>query len=323
MDQFRNLSATQQAAVIRMRRDLKNGNSNSGSNKSNGKSISSLRLELQDTMSQFEERIIAGVTRGTHEQESKTPPSSITLDETNNDGQSATRRRSAPSGSVGTFFANQRRRKNELWREWVSEFFQWLTLTFTVFINLIVGGRTIPMLQISMFHTTFIRNININITKRKSAGKPLSPEDLQLGSQLGLDSHADMSCAGRHARIIEVLQGSVCNVKPFHDSYESMQNIQTVNVAYAHDTTDGETYILNVNQCLDFTDGMDNSLLCPNQARSHGVIVDDVPMLLDPFGVSTHTIFFPDDNVRLPLEMKGPISFLPVRYPSDEDMDYY
>ena len=83
-----------------------------------------------------------------------TLPSSITLNESNDDGQSSTRRRSAPSGSVGTFFANQRRRKNELWREWVSEFFQWLTLTFTVFINLIVGGPTIPMLQISMFHTT-------------------------------------------------------------------------------------------------------------------------------------------------------------------------
>ena len=173
-----------------------------------------------------------------------------------------------------------------------------------------------------MFYTVIRRNLVAKQMKKKKQSPPLSAEELAAGGQLGLDSHADMSCAGRHARIIEVVHGSLCNVKPFHDSYKSMEDIQTVNVSFAHDTKDGRTFILNMNQCLDFTDGMENSLLCPNQARDNGVIVNDIPKFLDPSGKSTHSIYFPMEDINLPLDMNGPISYLPVRYPSDNDLDH-
>ena len=129
-------------------------------------------------------------------------------------------------------------------------------------------------------------------TKSKKSGRFLTPDELAEGSRLGLDSHADMSCAGRHARILEHVHGSLCHVQPFHDSYSSMKDVETVNVAFAHDTKDGRSFILNLNQCLNFTDGMEHSLLCPNQARDNGVIVDDVPQFLDHHGTSTHSIEF-------------------------------
>jgi hypothetical protein len=101
-----------------------------------------------------------------------------------------------------------------------------------------------------------------------------------------------------------------------------MKNVNTINASFAHDTNDGRTYIIEVNQALDFTDSMENSLLCTNQARVHGVIVDDVPKLLDPTNKSTHSIQFPKEQVTLPLSLFGPVSYLPVRFPSDEEMDF-
>ena len=66
---------------------------------------------------------------------------------------------------------------------------------------------------------------------------------------------------------------------------------------------------------------MEHSLLCTNQARMNGVIIDDCPTSLDPTGKSTHSIYFPDKDVRLPLLSNFPISFLPVRHPSPTELD--
>merc|ERR1712224_435502 len=49
---------------------------------------------------------------------------------------------------------------------------------------------------------------------------------------------------------------------------------------------------------------MANSLLCTNQVRSHGIIVDDVPKAIDLQKTSLQAIIIPqeaDDNIELPL----------------------
>jgi len=65
--------------------------------------------------------------------------------------------------------------------------------------------------------------------------------------------------------------------------------------------------------------------------------VDDVPKHLSHDKRSTHSIFFPEENVRLPFKLKGVISYLDTRLPSfnevnncrwlivtgDEDWDLY
>jgi len=59
---------------------------------------------------------------------------------------------------------------------------------------------------------------------------------------------------------------------------------------------------------------------CPNQLRSHGVIVVDIPIHLAMNGNSTHSLYFLTEDVRLPLEMHGCISYLPTRLPSQEEI---
>ena len=142
--------------------------------------------------------------------------------------------------------------------------------------------------QVSSFH--IIRNIH---SSRGSFNNQLTEDDLREGCRLGIDSHADVSCVGKHARITEVFQGKAYNVQPFNDLYKPMKDIRTVNAAFSHDTTDGRSYVLHINQSLDFTNSMEHSLLCPNQARINGLIVDDVPRHLDWTNNSSHSIIVP------------------------------
>ena len=176
-------------------------------------------------------------------------------------------------------------------------------------------------LAYSLSITKLATTVKSNISSTNKTTE-LSAEELQSGCRLGLDSHADISCAGRHARITATYHGQVCNVSPFNDSYKPMTNIHTVDTAYAVDTSDGKTYILNVNQSLDFTDSMTHSLVCTNQARMNNVIIDDIPTTLDLNGRSTHSVYFPDQDIRIPLQLHGPISYLPVRYPTDEELEF-
>ena len=69
--------------------------------------------------------------------------------------------------------------------------------------------------------------------------------------RLGIDSHANMSCAGKQARIIAIEEGQTSTVYPFDDSMRPSKGIRTVHVAYAYDAPNGQTAILQVNHCLD------------------------------------------------------------------------
>ena len=170
--------------------------------------------------------------------------------------------------------------------------------------------------------TFFISSRTFQVSKTRSKRpRPLSEDEMLSGCRLGLDSHADVHCVGRHARILEIFEGRSCNVQPFNDSYQPMQNIMTANAAFAYDTDDGQTFILEVNQALDFTDSMEHSLLCVNQTRIHGVVVDDIPPLLDLQNRSTHSVHFPLEDIRMPLSLHGPVSYLPVRHPTDQELN--
>ena len=178
-------------------------------------------------------------------------------------------------------------------------------------------------MQIQSFSTTLMRSPSMSVSANtKNKALPLTQQQIEEGCRLGIDSHADMTCVGAHAKILEIYEGQLCNVQPFNDSYESMKNIRTVNAAFAYDSDDGKTYILEVNQCLDFSHTMEHSLLCPNQARVNGVVIEDCPKFLDKHNKSSHSIWFPDNNVILPLELKFPISFLPVRRPTEEELEF-
>ena len=135
------------------------------------------------------------------------------------------------------------------------------------------------------------------------------------GTVLGMDTHADVSCAGRDAYIIERIDGRVCEVRGFHDSYKSLSNVEYVNVAYKYLDKNGQEYLLEINQALNFTDSMTNSILCTNQARHNGVIINDIPRVIDK--QSPQCVSFPEKDVHLPLIMRGPVPVIPILKPTD------
>ena len=138
-------------------------------------------------------------------------------------------------------------------------------------------------------------------------------------SMLGMDSHADISCAGRDAHILTQSEGKSCTVRPFNDSYDPMTGINIVDALVKYQSIDGDEYILEINQCLDFTDTMVHSILCTNQARHIGIIINDVPKVCD--SSSTQDLRSRDGKYILPLEMNGPIPFLPISKPSENDIE--
>ena len=99
---------------------------------------------------------------------------------------------------------------------------------------------------------------------------------------LGLDTHADISCIGRDAHIISQYDGRKCTVYPFNESYNTMEGINIVNALIKDQSVKGDKYILELNQCLDFTETMMHSILCTNQARHAGILINDVPRVCDP-----------------------------------------
>ena len=64
---------------------------------------------------------------------------------------------------------------------------------------------------------------------------------------------------------------------------------------------------------------MDNALLCPNQAREHGVVIDDVPRHLDHTGNGTFSIIA--DDMTFPLQQSGPTAYINVRRPTNDELD--
>ena len=172
---------------------------------------------------------------------------------------------------------------------------------------------------------TVVNNISDKSTiKSISNNQPkLSHDEILNGFKLGIDTHADSSCAGKHVRILEYIDGKTYTVSPFLSSYQPTSNISMINGVIAVDKDDGGGYILELNNFLNFSDSMNDSILVPMQARQNGVVIDDVPKELCYHGVSTQSLFIPDKNITIPIEFNGPIPYIKARYPNDRDLDEY
>jgi hypothetical protein len=135
-----------------------------------------------------------------------------------------------------------------------------------------------------------------------------------------LDSHADTVVAGSSCKVLEFTE-KCCDVYPYSDQYDPVQNVPIAKVATAYDhPVTGETFILVFGQALYMGDSMEHTLICPNQARFNGVVIDDVPRHLSPNKSSTHSIFFPNENVQIPLCLNGVISCFPTCFPTDKEI---
>jgi hypothetical protein len=156
---------------------------------------------------------------------------------------------------------------------------------------------------------------------RRHVGAQLNfqqPSDYSARKRCEIDTRADTFCAGQ-TFIFHEPTGSVVDVGGFHPSLPIMRDIPIGLAATAYDLPTGETIILGVHQALYFGASLENSLCQPNQLREHGIIVDDCPKQYSG-GKSLHGLFFPEENVHIPLEMYGCLSYFPSRLPMQVEL---
>jgi hypothetical protein len=149
------------------------------------------------------------------------------------------------------------------------------------------------------------------------------PPTLPPHGPMELDSHADTCCAGSNCAIIEYTS-KLCNVIGFNRDNPNAEvlNVPIIKAGTAYDAPWGETYIIVIPQALYLGDHLSYSLLCPNQLRHHGIIVNDVLVHLSPNPTeASHSIYIPEDELRIPLQLKGVISYFDTRRPSTQELE--
>jgi hypothetical protein len=124
-----------------------------------------------------------------------------------------------------------------------------------------------------------------------------------------LDSHADSCGVNEVARILEY-SGQVAEVSGFSDTMEPLRDIPIIKAAFAYDEPlTGDTVILIVNQALYFGSHLSHMLFNPNQLRSHGVTVEDVPRHLS--SKSSHSIIVNEEKFQHTIATQGSYLILP------------
>ena len=138
--------------------------------------------------------------------------------------------------------------------------------------------------------------------------------------RLELDSHADTCVAGATWKVMEYT-GFVCNVYLYSDSYKPLKQVPIVEAVSAYDHPAGEMFILVLAQALYLGNQQEPSLLCLNQMRLYGIVVDDVPKHLSVNCASTHSIYIPSMDLQIPLELDGVISYINTQYPNESEVE--
>jgi hypothetical protein len=174
------------------------------------------------------------------------------------------------------------------------------------------------------------RRINVFITSNRASGRNASKISHQkyehtqniIHGPCELDLHADTCVAGSNCVIIETTNQTV-SVSAFSEAHEIIHNVPIVTAATAYDDNKtGVTYIIILGQAIYMGDRMQTSLLCPNQLRANNIRVDDIPKHLAPHDQpSTHSIMCHDEDLTLPLSLKGIISYIDTRTPTQEELD--
>lgn len=152
-----------------------------------------------------------------------------------------------------------------------------------------------------------------------------STETASLGSYntvsaTELDSHADSPVVGKFCQVLEDT-GRKARVSGFTSELGKPLVVKVVNAAIAYDCEHtGKTYILVVCNALYF-ENMEVNLIPPFVMRLAGVEVDECPKFLSKNPTEeNHSIYFPEEDIRMHLQLEGIISYLPSRRPSHEEI---
>ncbi len=184
-------------------------------------------------------------------------------------------------------------------------------------INIIV--RTISQLYVSSnCHAimTFHTSVNQVVFNTTTFTHPhLSEEEMCEGCRLGIDSFADTCVAGKHAHVIEFIDGKEISAKAW-DGHKT-QHLRIANVAYAYDTPDGETLILIFNQSIYRGEIMDDGLVNPIQCLQNDVKIDCRPRIFYPEDDDAQTIQFEGQCIQVLYD--GPLPYINVRRPTSDE----
>jgi hypothetical protein len=123
--------------------------------------------------------------------------------------------------------------------------------------------------------------------------------------------------AGSNFLLMEMTSKTV-DVYGYSNELDIMHDIPiaTVGTVWTKPVT-GESYLLVFNQCIFFGDRLKHSLICPNQLRAHGIIVDDIPTQFDT--KSQHAIIH--EALTIPLDLAGVVSYFETRIPREDEVD--
>ena len=106
----------------------------------------------------------------------------------------------------------------------------------------------------------------------------LSEQEKYTGCKLLIDSGADTCCAGKHAHVLEFIDGVSVSCKGFSDNLPFENDLSIANVLYAYDDKDrGEVILLRINHCIYLGNEKNDAIACPNQLRLNGIEVDEQP----------------------------------------------
>ena len=162
---------------------------------------------------------------------------------------------------------------------------------------------------------------SISIGERKPFIMSVGYDDSPRTGTIELDSHADTFVGGSNCVMLpDTETGDKATVYSFSDESRPFREIPIGSLATAWvDPKTSETVILVFNEGLYFGDRLNHSLLCPNQLRAHGVEVKDAPKHLD--NESSHAIYSDQDDLTIPLRLRGVISLFDTHKPTDEELE--
>ena len=110
---------------------------------------------------------------------------------------------------------------------------------------------------------------------------------------------------------------------PFHEGYKTIEELGMGDGVAAVNFDDRKGYILELSNFLDFTKSMDHLILYPMNARTNGVIINDVPKILCEHYENSQSISFINEKVSISIKFHAPIPYIQIQYPSDQDLDYF
>jgi hypothetical protein len=140
--------------------------------------------------------------------------------------------------------------------------------------------------------------------------------------RMELNSHADTCCVGRNSAVL-YSHNCTINVLPFLDGLGTADSVPIVTAAIAYDDAiTACTNILIVHQVLYFGDKLEHNLLNPFQCRMNGVNIQECPRILHPVVAdNSHSITFPNEDLKIPLSLKGIVSYFPSRRHRKEEFE--